>query len=188
MINYKYITAHADEKVYAIIHRHWFNIARQYIPLVLLILLLLFGMFSIPDITESLDIVDFTPLLYFIISILYVIIWLYAFFIWVDYHLDIWIITSSRIINVEQKGFFSRVESELDYSHIQDVSSETHGIIHTLLNYGDVIIQTAGHKGKFLFRNVAKPERIRVLIMHLHRQALGKRAHPQYVAEEKKQQ
>ena len=76
---------------------------------------------------------------------------------------DIWRNFDDVALNIEQKGLFSRTISELDYTHVQDVTSEVHGPIHTLLNYGDVHVQTAGTHGKFTFRNIPRPEKIKTL-------------------------
>jgi len=86
--------------------------------------------------------------------------------IWFDYYLDIWIITTNRIVNVEQKGLFSRQVSELKFHHIQDVSTDVKGFFPTLLNFGDVTVQTAAEQSHFIFRSVGNPYKIKSDIMH----------------------
>jgi uncharacterized membrane protein YdbT with pleckstrin-like domain len=97
-------------------------------------------------------------------------VWLYSFMIWIDYYFDIWVITSERIINVEQKGLFSREVSELRYSKIQDVTMEVNGFLPTVLNYGDIRVQTAGEEEEFLFRTISDPYTIKGIIMKLQKQ------------------
>jgi uncharacterized membrane protein YdbT with pleckstrin-like domain len=63
-------------------------------------------------------------------------------------------VTNKRIVNVEQKGLFSRVVSEKELSRMQDVTSEVHGFIATFFSYGDIYIQTAGTKERFVFKQV----------------------------------
>lgn len=171
-------SAHTHEKTYAVIHRHWFNVLKQFIPLKLFFFGLILASLFARTIADSIGAPEILPLAYFILSGLAIFIWVSAILVWVDYHLDIWIVTSSRVLNIEQKGLFSRTISELDYTHVQDVTSEVHGPIKTLLNYGDVDVQTAGTHGKFTFRNIPRPEKIKTLVMHLHRQAITKQAHP----------
>lgn len=101
------------------------------------------------------------------LSIYYLFVWLFAFFSFIDYYLDIWVITSERIVDVEQRGFFSRVISEHKLSRIQDVTSEVHGFWATIFRYGDVYIQTAGAKQRFKFHEIPAPNRIRDLIIKL---------------------
>ena len=42
------------------------------------------------------------------------VVWLFLLSSFVDYYLDAWIVTDWRILNIEQKGLFSRVISELE--------------------------------------------------------------------------
>ena len=61
---------------------------------------------------------------YFGVVLWLVIVWLAVAVIWTNYYLDLWLITSERIIDVRQEGFFSRVVSELKIIKIQDVTSD----------------------------------------------------------------
>ncbi len=107
------------------------------------------------------------PLVVLLSSAYYLFIWLFFFFSFVDYYLDVWIVTNERIIDVHQKGFFSRIISEQRLYRIQDVTSEVHGFFPTVLKYGEVHIQTAGAKQRFLFHEVPGPEAIRNMIIRL---------------------
>ena len=84
-----------------------------------------------------------------------------------DYYLDTWIVTTERIVNIEQKGLFSRVISTLHLNQVQDVTSETHGFLATILSYGDVHIQTAGTTERFLFKKIDNPDDVKFHIMRL---------------------
>jgi membrane protein YdbS with pleckstrin-like domain len=84
-----------------------------------------------------------------------------------DYYLDTWIVTNERIINIEQKGLFSRITSELHLNEVQDVTSETHGFLETFLTYGDVYIQTAATRERFNFKNVDNPTEVKAAIIRL---------------------
>lgn len=84
-----------------------------------------------------------------------------------DYYLDTWIVTNRRIINIEQKGLFSRTVSELHLNQVQDVTSETKGFLETFLTYGDVHVQTAGERSRFHFINIDNPDEVKVTISRL---------------------
>lgn len=94
-------------------------------------------------------------------------IWLFLFFSFIDYYLDIWIITSERIIDVKQEGFFSRTVAELKLFQIQDVTSELEGFFEFIFKYGDVYVQTAGEIQRFTFKQVPNPEGVRDIIIKL---------------------
>lgn len=84
-----------------------------------------------------------------------------------DYWLDTWIVTTERIINIEQHGLFKRLVSEVPLEQVQDVTSETHGFLETFLTYGDVYIQTAGERVRFQFVNVDNPDQVKETIIKL---------------------
>lgn len=107
------------------------------------------------------------PLLILIASIYYLSIWLLFFGYFLDYYLDLWVVTNDRVVNIEQHGLFARTIAELDLWKIQDVTSDVKGMIPTFFNYGNVHIQTAGEKERFVFEQVSNPHEIRKQIIDL---------------------
>lgn len=106
------------------------------------------------------------PLLVLLTSTYLLTVWLLFYNAFIDYYLDFWIVTNDRIINVEQH-LFSRVISELDLYKIQDITAEIKGFLPTLFNYGNVYIQTAGTKERFVFEEVPNPHQVANKIMEL---------------------
>jgi len=122
------------------------------------------SMVSFPDLLEG----EISyPLAVLSVSFYYLFIWLFFFFSFIDYYLDVWVITNKRIIDVDQRGFFSRVISEQKIVNMQDVTSEAHGVMATIFKFGDVHVQTAGAKSRFVFEEVPSPEGIRDLLIKL---------------------
>lgn len=103
----------------------------------------------------------FLPTAVLIGSSYYLLLWLFFFVNFVDFYLDLWIVTNDRVLNIEQRGLFSRTVSELDLSQVQDVTSEQHGIFAWVFGYGKVYIQTAAERERFIFEQVPNPEEIR---------------------------
>jgi uncharacterized membrane protein YdbT with pleckstrin-like domain len=100
-------------------------------------------------------------------SMFFLYAWLFLFQSFIDYYLDIFIITTHRIIDIEQHGLFGRTTSELLLDRIQDVSSEVRGFIHTVFDYGDVEVQTAGEQEHFVFKDVPHPTHVAKRILEL---------------------
>jgi uncharacterized membrane protein YdbT with pleckstrin-like domain len=100
-------------------------------------------------------------------SVFFLFAWLFLFQNFIDYYLDMWIVTNRRILNIEQIGMFSRRVSELRLYRIQDVTATVSGIIHTMFDYGEVEIQTAGEKEHFLFEDITHPNAIAKTILEL---------------------
>lgn len=89
----------------------------------------------------------------------------YAFYEWVSWWNDVFVLTNYRVIDVQQHGFFDRRFSEASLSNIQDVSHEVAGFFPTLLNYGNVLVQTAGAEVKIRINDVGKPQQQAVYIL-----------------------
>jgi len=106
-----------------------------------------------------------------LISLYYIGAWIMYYHAFVGYHLDLWVITDQRIINIEQNGLFNRVMSELNLSKIQDVTSEIKGQLQTIFDYGHVYIQTAAEQERFIFEDVPHPEALAQLIAQLNDEA-----------------
>lgn len=167
--NFKEISV--GEKIIGVIHRHWFDILRHFFVFFVLIAALIGGIIVFPLFSSETETVGGGAAVFFVGSFLALLIWIYMFLIWIDYYFDVWVITSERIINIEQKGLFVRHVSELKLRNIQDVTTEVEGLIPTVLNYGDVHIQTAAEQERFIFRNVPDPYWVKGEIMRLQKAA-----------------
>ncbi len=104
-------------------------------------------------------------------------LWLYFFGIsvfltkfWIDYYLNVWVVTNQRVFDVELKGLFNFEVAVFTLGNIQDVTISIQGPLATLFNYGNVLVQTAGENMTFTFRQIAAPQRIQEQVVELSRQ------------------
>ncbi|MDH4330322.1 MAG: PH domain-containing protein [Candidatus Moranbacteria bacterium] len=155
-----------NEKIIKVIRRHWFNIFQQYIMVLVFLFFLISSFWTIPEYYD-LSNPQMLNLFLFGESLLFLMAWIFSFILWIDFYFDVWIITDKRIVDIEQKALFVRHVSELKFAKIQDVSIEVSGLIPTMLNYGDVHIQTAGSKTRFVFQKVPDPYKLKSLIMNM---------------------
>lgn len=107
-------------------------------------------------------------------SAYYLFVWLFFAFAWIDYYLDLWIVTDERIVSIEQAGLFHRVISEQRLIRVQDVTSEIRGILPTVVHYGQVFVQTAGERERFVFEQVPEPDLVKKVVLQAHEVALAK--------------
>jgi hypothetical protein len=167
----------ADEKILLVLHRHWFDIFSQFI-IIFLMLAVLFGSYALSSLFYGFfSEPAYQNLIAFVRSLFFIFIWITFFVIWIDYYLDVWIVTDKRIINIEQKGLFARVISELELSKIQDITIDVHGVNPTFLNYGDLFVQTAAEMERFQFRNISNPYSVKDLIMNRKLNSEAKKEH-----------
>jgi hypothetical protein len=80
------------------------------------------------------------------------------------WYLDSFILTSQRIIEVDQRGVLERIVQEAPLGDITNVSYEMKGFLQTSFGYGDVTIHTTGAPGILRMEDVAKPQRLRALL------------------------
>jgi surface polysaccharide O-acyltransferase-like enzyme len=153
-----------NEKLLLIIHRHWFVIARE-LAAVFFMLLVGTVVFFLRNMLYTLNNTQFVDALaYFLYTVFLLILIALAFALWITYRLDVWIITTRRIIDIEQRSLFNREISEFLIGRVQDVTSEIPNMISTLLDFGTLTIQTAGEKN-FYVRDVPKLEEAKKLIL-----------------------
>lgn len=160
-----------DEQIVEVLHRNWFYLLEQFFLLFVIAGLFIAGILYMPLFFPELFRAEQRALTAFVENFFMLALWIYGFLIWVDYYYDIWIITNKRIVNIEQKGMFMRRVSELDYSKIQDVSTEVVGFVPTILNFGDVEVQTAGEEENFRFRTISDPYHIKNVIIQMRQKS-----------------
>ena len=136
-----------DEEIVFVVHKHWFALLGKIIlsGLVAFVPILIITMLA----TLPGEKASFIPGNMFALSAAFIFIWFlyvlpFVFVVWTDHYLDNLILTTHRVIEVEQKGLFSREVSSFRLDRVQDVTTEVSGILPTMFNFGDVHVQTAG--------------------------------------------
>ena len=166
-----------EEKVIKVLHRNWFDIASQYFLILGAMGIFFLGIGAYSIIFPQFNGAEYDILSLFIQNTFLLAVWIYCFLVWVDYYFDIWIITSERIINIEQKGLFVRRMSSAKYDRIQDVTAEVTGFLQTVINFGDVRIQTAGESENIVFRRISNPYEIKNLVSKIQKEKEASGAH-----------
>jgi uncharacterized membrane protein YdbT with pleckstrin-like domain len=150
-----------DEHIIFEVRKHWlvFGTEMTFLIILALIPLILTSFISNSGINFGavMSAVDIISLFSFFYALWLLVIWVIAFIIWTNYYLDIWIITSKKIIDIEQYGLFKRQVSILHLEKIQDITYDVHGLLQTFFQYGDLMVQTAGSSGSFPIKGVPNP-------------------------------
>jgi hypothetical protein len=157
-----------DEHVYLVVREHWillfFRLLVWGIFVTVLLTFQVFGPEYIPGLFEG-RLGEITSLFSQVYTLFLV---LGLFLIWLFYYLNMQIITDRRIVDVDQVGLFSHTISELHIENIEDVTSQTNGILGNIFNFGTVFVQTAGNKERFEFDRVPNPSAINKLLLDLY--------------------
>lgn len=153
-----------DEKILTSVRKHWFVVLRTLTVFIILILIPPVILSVLPLVTANFNNELIGTLVNFFFSLYLMALFLFLFLFWMDYYLDMWIITDRRIIDVEQKGLFRRAISEIPLTRVQDVTIEIHGIVETFLKFGTIRIQTAGER-EFTIDNIPRLYEIKDIIL-----------------------
>lgn len=75
-----------------------------------------------------------------------------------DWRNDTFQLTDRYVIDIDRKPFgFGESRKQAELANVQNVNADRPGILPTIFNYGDVIIETAGATADITFENVASP-------------------------------
>lgn len=177
-MNYESLHLNPDENVILEVRKHWIVFLGKALAL-LFGTILPFAIFTalemfIPGtVSKIINSVYFAGNPYAVILFFYVLwvlfLWISFFIEWTKYYLDVWYVTEKRIIDVNQKQIFNREISNLRFDKIQDVTVDVHGFIPTMLNFGNIKVQTAGEdNADFFMANVQNPDEVRRVIFSQH--------------------
>ena len=158
-----------NEKIIMVLRRHWWILFRLFFLYLIIFLLPLVLRWLAREYSGLLDGGSITVFLNLLTSLYYLYALTFFFRAWIDYYLDVWIITSERIVNIEQRGLFSRHISAHRLYRIQDVLSEVKGFLPTFLHFGNVYIQTAGPNPRFVFKQIPNSYEVTKKILALVR-------------------
>jgi len=176
-----------DEKIIFIKRRHKYILLKKMIPGVLVFSIVVFFMISLLFIksliwpawlvsfSPNLSLLDLRYFLIFLSSLILQIFWIIIFLSIIDYYFDRWIITNKRIIHAELRVLFNCIISSIPYDKIQDITIDIHGILATLLRFGNLKIQTAGGFREFIFENITEPHKVKEIILKAQREFLEKK-------------
>ena len=170
-----------DEEIRYVLRRHWLAFAPN-ILIVSGMLILFFVGLIIASIFLNSSGVDSANIsenlgrgILIIFSSIYLLSTIGYFFIgWLDYYMDIFILTNKRIIRLEQMVLFGQRVSETSFQHIQDVSSKVQGLLQTFFGVGTVFVETAGERENFSFTNMKDPGLIAAWILEAQHNIWGK--------------
>lgn len=150
------------ESVVLTVRRHWFFLVA---PLALSLVAMLvppLALLMIVGRTEAPRAVDVVVV---ILSLVYlVVLGMRAYFIWYAWVHDVWVITNQRLVDGQKRHWFHEEVSTADLMHVQDVALDRHGVLATLLKFGDLRVQTAAEVEEFILRKIPHPQDVLAIL------------------------
>ena len=87
---------------------------------------------------------------------------------WISWYFSVYIVTDQRLLQIKQKGFWTRSVVDMNLSQIQMVNYEVAGIQETMLGFGTIMMQT--FVGDLVIHDVHHPEKIQKKILGILRE------------------
>lgn len=163
----EYVEISPNEKVLLKLRKHWIILARDaglvaafgLLPLIMIAIVVL----MMPATDAVLSTLPFVSLIF---ALWLLLTWLTLAVIWTNYYLDLWIVTTQRIISIDQINLFQRKVTSIALDSIQEITVHTGNPLEALFHYGTIEIETAGpddHDSKM--EGIPNPERMRNVIL-----------------------
>lgn len=146
---------HDDEPVLMMLRQH----PIVNLPWILISMLLVLAPIIILPLVPLLD---FLPGNFRFIAMLgwYTIIFGYALEQFLVWFFNIYIITDERIIDVDFYNLLFKRVSEAKLENIEDITSSNSGLLQSIIDFGDVRIQTAAEIPQIEFERVPHPDKV----------------------------
>ena len=161
-------TMRGDEREVMKIRKHWFIFLREGLS-TLILTVLPFLAASVLAGAGLAPLSFFSSTLWVFLSSLWLLLCVMLLStVWTNFILDIWLVSTERIVRVEQIRLFNREVESLQLERVQDISIETRGVFATLLDFGTIRVETAGaERSHFVFGGISNPEKVKTAILGL---------------------
>ncbi|MBU0704209.1 MAG: cyclic nucleotide-binding domain-containing protein, partial [Chloroflexi bacterium] len=98
-------------------------------------------------------------------------------YLYLDYANDNYVVTNKRVVHEERIFIFQESRVEAPLRAVQDIQESQEGLLTQWLDFGDLIIETAGERGHVVFREIPDPDGTRNAIFEqIQRVKAGARA------------
>ncbi len=142
-----------NEKIVMTLHRHWIILIFHFLYFLALFVsswILVSYQTTIIDLTGS-------SLYWWGLSLYWIIFLTFILIDWINDELDIFIITDSRVIGIEQISALSRNVTECSLDRVQEVNAHTAWVLQTIFWFWDVHIHTASETSNMIVNYAPDP-------------------------------
>ena len=150
------------EQLLAVVRRHWWFLWPR---------TLLWAAFAIGAplvavwLLDLMNVFDEVDSFFYIVGGLWFLFWFVRIvFNWYQYYNDIWVITNQRIVDSRKPHPLRHTLASADLVNIQDMTVEKRGLFASMLNFGDVVCQTAAAKHLFVLSGIPRPAEVQLMV------------------------
>ena len=152
-----------NETITLLVRKHWWFLWPRSI---------LWALFAIVPVIvgsivlDKIGVLDDLGVIWWAIVVLYLVYWIIRLLLnYYRYNNDLWLVTNQRIVDSFKKHPWNLRVATADLVNIQDMTVVKNGPIESLMNFGDVVCETAGaDRVPFLISGIPHPEQVQLLI------------------------
>jgi hypothetical protein len=147
-------TRSKDEKIILLLRAHPItNLKWIFVTLVMLL---------VPGVIQVIGFFDALPAGFDLVVTLsfYLLTMAYALEHFLSWYFNVYLVTTLRVVDVDFYNLIYKQVSDADLDKIQDVTYNMGGVVRTVFNYGDVLVQTAAEVTQFEFLAVPSPDKV----------------------------
>ncbi len=151
------------EQVLVVCRRHWVYLWPNVLYLLVLALV---PVTAVALLLSALDAYEGTAArVFWVVAAVYLAFSAVRIFLaWYRYRNDIWVVTNQRLIDSFKRHPLSLRIATADLVNVQDMTIERSGLLRTLLDYGDIVCQTAAELQEFRLQGIPNPREIQALV------------------------
>lgn len=105
---------------------------------------------------------------FFAIAVIGLLIIIRGVYLWSN---NVLAVTTKRVVDIDQRGFFERHVAEATFDKIQDVRYTIRGFWATIMRFGTLVVQTAGTTTNLEIEAVRRPVELQRMITDLQHQS-----------------
>lgn len=152
-----------NERVLQLCRKHWVYLWPRSVLLLVYALVPLVAAGVLLGAIDQLD--GIVRNIYVVAAAVWLLYWALRIFLnWYKYNNDIWVITNQRIVDSVKNHPFNLRISTADLVNIQDMTVERNGILKSMLNFGDIVCETASDSREFVLSGIPDPQAVQLLV------------------------
>ncbi len=148
-----------DEWAVFVVHRHWARLFRQVAAPLLFFALLLPALSYLSSRGTTV-----ATLLAVVVAIPTLASFLVAIWQYLNWRDDFFVLTTQRVVHIERDWPFAVHSEECSLETIQDIYEVRSGLTANVLDYGNLVLQTAGETVDIDIDNIPSPAHLRAMI------------------------
>lgn len=154
----KFVEQEENENIELLVRQHWVTNVGWIVTAIIVSLLPLLFPALIRNI--NLPILNTMPatINWALIMLWYMLVLAYIIEKYLFWYFNIYIVTNRHLVDIALQSLLSRNITEVRLDDVQSARSKISGIIRSLFNFGDVIIETAAEKQNIQFLSIPQPD------------------------------